>query len=192
MSRSKSDNYNQKLNQDFQSLIDGLELDDLQKSYLKSRWLDQVLWIENRAVSMRNWYRRLRVGSIVASAAVPLMLMVVSFNKDEKANNWIKGATAAVSACVTVAVAVEELNQFGDKWYRYRRSAELLKSHGWQFFERTGIYRKYESHQTAFADFTEQIETIIQRDVEVYIEDGIQALKRIESNPIDHVGPPPN
>jgi hypothetical protein len=192
MPRSKSDTYNQKLNQDFQSLIDGLELDDLQKSYLKSRWLDQVLWIENRAVNMRNWYRRLRVGSIVASALVPLMLMGVSFSKDERINNWIRAATAAVSAGVTVAVAVEELNQFGDKWYRYRRSAELLKSHGWQFFERTGIYRKYESHQAAFADFTEQIETIIQRDVEVYIEDGIQALKRIDPNPLDQIAPPPN
>jgi Protein of unknown function (DUF4231) len=192
MSRSKSDAYNQKLNQDFQSLIDGLELDDLQKSYLKSRWLDQVLWIENRAVNMRNWYRRLRVGSIVASALVPLMLMGANFSRDEKINNWIKAATAAVSAGVTVAVAVEELNQFGDKWYRYRRSAELLKSHGWQFLERTGIYRKYESHQAAFADFTEQIETIIQRDVEVYIEDGLQALKTLDPNPLDPPLSPPN
>ncbi|NJM47449.1 MAG: hypothetical protein HC860_15860 [Alkalinema sp. RU_4_3] len=61
MSRSKSKAYNDKLNADFQTLIDDLKLDPLQKNYLKSRWLDQVLWIENRAVNMRNWYRRLRV-----------------------------------------------------------------------------------------------------------------------------------
>jgi hypothetical protein len=190
MSRSKSKDYNDQLNEDFQALIEGLQLDPLQKNYLKSRWLDQVLWIENRATKMRNWYRRLRAGSVVASALVPIMLMVVGFNRDERINNFIKGATALVSAGVTVAVAIEELNQFGDKWYRYRRSAELLKSHGWQFFERSGIYRKYDSHQAAFIDFTEQIEAIIQRDVEVYIEDGLQSLKRNDPTPLDQVMPP--
>jgi hypothetical protein len=178
MPQAAQKDYNQKLNQDFNDLIDHLQLDDLQKSYLKSRWLDQVLWIENRAAHMRDWYRRLRSGSIIASAAVPLLLMFVSFNKDEKINNFVKITTAAISASVTVAVAIEELNQFGDKWYRYRRSAELLKSQGWQFIERSGSYRKYNSHQEAFTDFAEQVEMIIQRDVDVYVEDGLQAVKK--------------
>jgi hypothetical protein len=180
MPKNAQKDYDQKLNQDFNSLIDNLHLDDLQKSYLKSRWLDQVLWMETRAASMRNWYRGLRTGSIVGSALVPLLLMSASFNKDEKLNNFIKFSTAALSASVTIAVAIEELNQFGDKWYRYRRSAELLKSQGWQFLERSGTYRKYTSHTEAFTDFSDQIEMIIQRDVEVYVEDGL-ALKREEN-----------
>jgi hypothetical protein len=175
------EDYKRKLQQDFSSLIDELHLDSVHKSYLKSRWLDQVLWVESRAAHMRDWYRRLRIGSIVASALVPLLLMYVSFNKDERFNNLVKITTAAISASVTVAVAIEELNQFGDKWYRYRRSAELLKSQGWQFIELSGTYRKYVTHQDAFEYFSDQIEMIIQRDVEVYVEDGLQALKREEN-----------
>ena len=66
--------YNQQLKQKFDSLIDDLEIESLHKEYLKSRWLDQVLWMENRATQMRNWHRRLRLTVIVASAIVPILV----------------------------------------------------------------------------------------------------------------------
>ncbi len=168
--------YNAQLKRDFAEIIDQLELDQLQKSYLKSRWLDQVIWLEARAGDMRDWHRRLRIGAIVASAIVPI-LITVNFNENKMIDKWLKVATVGISAFVTVAGAVEEFSQFGDKWYRYRRTAEILKSQGWQFMERSGVYRDFSEHRSAFTLFSEQVEGIIQRDVEVYVQESLQGRK---------------
>ena len=173
--------YNAQLRKDFAEIIEQLELDQLQKSYLSSRWLDQVMWLEARAGDMRDWHRRLRIGAIVASAIVPI-LITVNFNEDKTIDKWLKVATVGISAFVTVAGAVEEFSQFGDKWYRYRRTAEVLKSQGWQFMERSGVYQDFSEHRLAFPLFAEQVEGIIQRDVEVYVEEALQRQK--SKNPV--------
>lgn len=38
--------YYEFLKQNFGKLIEALQLSDLQKNFLRSRWLDQVLWME--------------------------------------------------------------------------------------------------------------------------------------------------
>lgn len=174
--------YNQQLKQKFDSLIDDLEIESLHKEYLKSRWLDQVLWMENRATQMRNWHRRLRLTVIVASAIVPI-LVALNFNEDKAFDKWLKVGTISISALVTVSSAVEAFNQFGDRWYSYRRSAELLKTHGWQFLQLGGVYRTYKTHAEALPVFTEQVEGIIQRDVDVYTAEAVKTRKRDDYEP---------
>lgn len=165
--------YNDQLKQDFGRMIDSLKVEELQKDYLKSRWLDQVVWMENRATDMRNWHRRLRLTTIVASAIVPI-LVTINFNQDPKLDKWLKVATVGLSAVVTVSSAIEVFYQFGDRWYSYRKSAELLKSQGWQFFQLSGSYRSYDTHSKALPVFTDQVEEIIQRDVELYVTEGMR------------------
>ena len=174
--------YNQQLKQKFDSLIDDLEIESLHKEYLKSRWLDQVLWMEDRATQMRNWHRRLRLTVIVASAIVPI-LVALNFNEDKAFDKWLKVGTISISALVTVSSAVEAFNQFGDRWYSYRRSAELLKTHGWQFLQLGGVYRAYKTHAEALPVFTEQVEGIIQRDVDVYTAEAVKTRKRDDDEP---------
>lgn len=51
-------------------LIETLDLPDFQKHFLHSRWLDQVLWMEGRANSARDWYYRLRLTTIIGGLIV--------------------------------------------------------------------------------------------------------------------------
>ena len=176
MTQNVDQDYKEQLKTEFGTVIETLELDPLQKAYLKSRWLEQVMWLESRASNMRDWHRRLRIGAILASAIVPI-LITVNFDESKTVDKWLKVITVGISAAVTVAGAVEEFSQFGEKWYRYRRAAEVLKSYGWQFMERTGTYRTFETHQAAFPVFVEQVEGIVQRDVEVYVEESLQGRK---------------
>jgi Protein of unknown function (DUF4231) len=176
---SASSDYNQQLQKKFDSMIDGLEIAPLKKDYLRSRWLDQVLWMEGRANQMRNWHRRLRITAIVASALVPI-LVTLNFNQDKALDNWLKAGTVLVSGLVTVSATVEEFCQFGNRWYSYRKTVELLKTQGWQFFQLSGTYRQYSSHEEALPWFTDEVEGIIQRDVEVYATDAMQGLKHEE------------
>ena len=77
-----------------------------------------------------------------------------------------------LSQLVAICAAVEQFFKFGDRWRHYRRSAELLKTHGWQFFELTGSYAAYSkngSHTEAFHLFASQVEEIIQSDVDGYV-----------------------
>ncbi len=41
--------YTEWLKKDYGYIIDKLELSDIQKHFLRTRWLDQVLWMEGRA-----------------------------------------------------------------------------------------------------------------------------------------------
>jgi hypothetical protein len=186
-SRSQDNHYNQQLKENFFQIIDSLAIQPGEKKYLRFRWLDQLLWMEARATQARNWYRRLRLTAIILGVIVPI-LVTFNVNKEPKVElgplgtlevaQTLKAITIVLSGAIAVSVSLEEFFQFGDRWYSHRRSAELLKTQGWQFFQLSGSYRPYKSHAEAFAAFSEQIETIIQRDVEVYLTEGIQARDR--------------
>ncbi|NJN20570.1 MAG: hypothetical protein HC812_04415 [Leptolyngbya sp. RL_3_1] len=51
---AKQDTYTEFLKQDFQRLFDQMELNDIQRHFLGSRWLDQVLWMEKKPVTVKN------------------------------------------------------------------------------------------------------------------------------------------
>ncbi len=77
-----------------------------------------------------------------------------------------------LSQIVAILAGVDQFFKFGDRWRHYRSTAELLKTHGWQFLELSGPYESYASngdHEAAFPVFANQIEEIIQSDVDGYV-----------------------
>lgn len=85
---------------------------------------------------------------------------------------WSPYAAFILSQIVAVTAAIDQFFKYGDRWRHYRRSAELLKSSGWQFFQLSGMYSSYaqgERYKEAFPMFVNQVEEIIQSDVEGYI-----------------------
>ncbi|KAM3094634.1 DUF4231 domain-containing protein [Phormidesmis sp. 146-12] len=195
--RKQKFNYNDHLKQEFGKLIDLVELPPLQKEFLRSRWLDQVLWMEGRAASARNWHRRLRLITIIGGVIIPAFVSLSSFNLDAlqqatqptqtpvNTNNHYRvffGVSAFVlSQVVAISAASEQFFNNGDRWRHYRRSVESLKTQGWQFFQLTGPYATYSktgSHKDAFTLFAGQVEEILQRDVEVYSTQVVQEKKK--------------
>ncbi len=165
--------YDTWLKKEFDALIDTLTpLSDLQKRFVRSRWLDQVLWLEKKAKGSQRRYYGLRVITIAGGVVVPaLVSLSIQSNKVTSALAWI---TFSLSLLVALAAALEGFFRFGDRWRNYRHSAETLKSEGWRFFELAGAYAPHRTHDEAFPAFAAQVEALIQAEVEGYISRVVQ------------------
>ncbi|HEY9652922.1 MAG TPA: DUF4231 domain-containing protein, partial [Coleofasciculaceae cyanobacterium] len=165
----KKSTYNDYLKAEMGSLIDETDLSDLQKRFMKSRWLDQVLWLEGRAGKSRKQHYTLRLITIIGGVIVPALVSVNSTNAQNIRLREIFGWTAfGLSQAVAISAAVEELFHYGESYRRYRNSAENLKIQGWQFFQLSGPYQDAKSHQEAYSTFAANVESVIQQDVEGY------------------------
>ena len=156
------------LKKEFTTLIDTLELSDLDKQFMKSRWLDQLLWLEGRAKSTKKWSSRLRLMTIIGGVLVPAFVSL-NFN-DNMFGQYIGWVTFGLSQIVAVSASVEEYFGFSEKQTLYRKTAESLKSEAWKFFQLTGSYNKYSNHSSAYSIFAFRIEKFIQEDVQAIVE----------------------
>lgn len=167
--------YRDWLKEDLGSLIDSLELDDIQRRFLRSRWLDQVLWMEGRADHARRRYYALRLLAALGGVVVPTL---IGLGPSGPMGDIVRGLTIGLSLLVAMSVAVEELIRFGERFRHYRRTVELLKSEGWQYFQLSGPYRRHASHRDAYPSFAARVEGIIQPSVEVYVTEVVSERKR--------------
>lgn len=163
--------YRAQLKQEMMDLIDQLEMPDLQKRFMKARWLDQVLWLEGKSSSSRDRFYRLRMATIVGGVIIPAL---VSLNIGGKVGEAVRWLSFGVSQLVAISAASEEFFRYGDRWHQYRNTSEGLKIEGWQFFQLTGPYQTLQNHSTAYTTFADRVETIIKKDVEVYIRETVQ------------------
>jgi len=89
--------YQDWLKKDFGEVIDTLDsLSDLQKRFLRARWLDQVLWLEGRAGTSQKRYYTLRLTSIIGGVIVPALV----------SSDIANIAVVIVSLIVAISVAV--------------------------------------------------------------------------------------
>ncbi|MFB2939365.1 DUF4231 domain-containing protein [Aerosakkonemataceae cyanobacterium BLCC-F154] len=159
---------NQVFKQEMVEIINDLDMPESQKRFMKSRWLDQVLWLEKRATSSRDRFYQLRMATIIGGVVIPAF---VSLNIGGKAGDTLRWATFGISQLVAISAAVEEFFRYGDRWQQYRNTAEGLKIEGWQFFQLSGPYRNSQSHSLAYNAFATRVEYIIRKDVSVYISE---------------------
>jgi hypothetical protein len=158
--------YQDWLKADFEGLISELQLPELRRRFLRSRWLEQLLWVEGRANHNRDRYYLWRLITIIGGVLVPALVTLQLNRPPDAPLTW---ATFAVSLLVAVSAAVEGFFRYGERWRHYRRTAELLKTEGWQFFQLTGHYRRHRAHATAYPIFTSRVEDILQQDVDAYV-----------------------
>ncbi|NEQ52301.1 MAG: DUF4231 domain-containing protein [Leptolyngbya sp. SIO3F4] len=175
MAKKKND-YNDYLKQTLGGLIDRLGISELQKEFLKNRWLDQVMWLEGRATKERNQHFRLRMVTIIGGVIVPAM---VGFRSEAKIGEFrgeplelgvvVGWVALGISQAVAISAAVEEFFGHGDKYRNYRSTAESMKIEGWQFMQLAGPYRKFKVHSAAYKIFAQRVEAYIQKDVEGFV-----------------------
>ena len=75
---AKKSMHREHIKQEMCDLIETIDLEDLQKRFMKSRWLDLVLWLEGRAVKSRNRHYTLRLITIIGGVIVPALVSVNS------------------------------------------------------------------------------------------------------------------
>jgi hypothetical protein len=153
------------LKKDLEELIEALELSSLQKHFLRSRWLDQVLWMEGRANSAKTLYYVLRLATIVGGLLIPA-LVHVNLSNEITILTW---TAFGISLLVAISAAIEGFMRYGEQWRHYRLKVEMLKNEGWQFFQLSGRYIRFRSSARAFPAFTTRVEFLNQLEVEAYI-----------------------
>ena len=177
---AKKNEYAEWLKAEFGSLIEALDLDPRHKQFLKSRWLDQVVWVEGKANQARDRYYRLRLITVVGAVLLPAL---VSVSASGDLGSGVRALTWAVSLVVAVSAAVEEFFRFGDRWRNYRLTAERLKTEGWLFFQLSGHYSADGStHKDAYPVFAKRVEELIQADVDTYLTQVAVEKKKEKEN----------
>jgi len=175
---SSKDSYYDWLKEEMGSLIDSLDLPDMSRKFLRSRWLDQVLWMEKKSASAQKWYYLLRLIAIIGGVTIPAL---VSLNiSDGPVSAYIRWTTFGLSLLVAISVAVEGFFNYGERWRHYRRTVEGLKREGWQFFQLSGPYRSCQNHAEAYPVFAGRMENMFQQEVEVYVTEVVKEMKKGE------------
>ncbi len=146
-------------------LIASLDLPELNKDFMRARWLELVIWMDGKAQESVWWYRRLRLATIIGGVIVPAL---VSLNVGDDVAPLIKMLTFIVSLVVALSAAVEEFFRYGERWRHYRRMTESLKSEGWQFLQLSGGYAN-QTHIQAYPTFAARVEGLSREEVDSYI-----------------------
>lgn len=163
------------------SLLETLNLTQLQKELLRQRWLDQLTWLGQQARRARLRYYLVRLPIVVGGVAIPPLVSVTLGLAGGGLFEGLRWLTFGVSFGIAILAAVEAMFQYGDRWRHYRRTAERLKSAGWQYLMLIGSFRGYPDHAAAFSSFTERVEEILGEEVEGYI--GSVAVERNSGRP---------
>lgn len=174
--------YCERLKQDMSSLIDTLDLSDLQKRFLRSRWLDQVVWMEDKTAEAQKWYYLLRLTSIVGGVILPALVSLDTSCGGTTKLSWtppyINFITFIISLLVAISLAIEEFFNYGERWRHYRRTVESLKIEGWEFFQLSGGYKDFQNHNEAYQSFAARVEDILRHDVDAYISEVVREKKK--------------
>ncbi|MFN2606398.1 MAG: DUF4231 domain-containing protein [Acidimicrobiales bacterium] len=160
-----ADGYREWMREDFDQMIALVEVTDVQRRFLRSRWLDQVLWAEGKAPRMQRWHHSLRVAAVMGGVLVPALVSLDVGGTAARASRWV---AFGLGVLVAIAVSLEASFRFGEQWRHYRRTAELLKIEGWQFFQSAGPYAG-QAPAASFPTFAARTESILQRDLDSFI-----------------------
>lgn len=168
------------LREDLEKIIDALKVAEREKHFLRSRWLESLLWMESAAQRTRTRYYALRSVIAVGAVVVPAL---VSLNVIGAAKTAILWVTFAVSLVVGLSAALEGFFRLGERWRHYRRRAEQLKAEGWDFYELAGAYKDAADHSAAFPAFAVKVQLILAQEVEEFIAEIARAPEGGQTQP---------
>ena len=158
------------------ALLESLDVQPFRKEILRQRWLDQVSWMGRQARKARRRYMAIRIPVVLGGVAIPgLIAILLSAGGSEQtflpgvSTEAVRIVAFFVSLGVAALAAYEDVMKFGERWRHYRRTAELLKTLGWQYLTLSGQFRRYRTHEDGFTAFTERVEDVLNQDVEGYL-----------------------
>jgi Protein of unknown function (DUF4231) len=155
------------LEEDLGGLIEEMRLPPGESHFLRSRWLESILWMEAAAQRTRTRYYALRLVTVVGAVIIPALVSLNVVGSVDRAVTW---ATFALSLVVAVSAALEEFFRLGERWRHYRVAVEELKAEGWAFYGTVGRYEEDGYDRSAgFPTFAARVEEILARETDTYI-----------------------
>ncbi len=133
------------------------------EEYIKCRVSNGIGWYRDEADSARFRYLVMRSVAVLFAAFVPV---VVNLSTNWPYQNYV---VTALSLVVVVAVSLEGVLHYKDRWRNYRSTSSALEH---EFFAYQAGAPPYDKHQdasgrhTAFDKFVRRVETLIAHEVE--------------------------
>lgn len=161
----------------FQNILQSLELSEVQKQIITTRYLSILENFQRRA---RNYSYVFFAGHFIVTVGSLFVPALLSIEKSDKiytlaATNFsvqIYWVTFVISIFVTISNGILTLFKVDKKYYFLNTTLERLRSEGWQYFSLTGRYsgqlvrHKVPTHANQFIYFTHYIEKIKMKQVE--------------------------
>ncbi len=147
-------------------------------TYLEQRVDDQMRYFDAAAMRNQKAYRRLKLAAITCNV-LTTMTIALAFTVPE---GWkiVMGIIALVLSTVVLGTyQVEEFQNYGAKWEKFRLVAEQLKSEKYMFLNEAGIYAG-DDGVAKHREFVERIEGTIRGTDIAYFSLMVEPGRRIE------------
>lgn len=139
------------------------------KSILKNRFLSEVINYQSRRDNTKKYYNSFRFMVTTGSILLPAILSIGQMDPAKLPANFDNvsyWAAWSISLMVTISNGFLQLFSLDKNYFDYAITTEQLKTEGWQFFQLSGKYEDFESHEEAYKTFSKSIETIKRKQVE--------------------------
>ena len=158
-------NREHKFRRNIYDIVEDADLDNYKKKILMNRYVKQVVYYERKSDRYRKHYNTFRTSVTIGSILLPALLSIqnvsISSNDDDKSfQQIIYWVTWGISLGVTVCNGIIQLFSLDKLYFSSSMVMEKLKSEGWQFFQLSGRYIIYNTHNEAFIEFCTQIEKL--------------------------------
>lgn len=160
--------------------MEGVPLNNVQKTILKERYLQVLTSLESRCSRLATYFHVSRLLITVGSLIVPALLSIQYTNTGpETVMNdpgsfayRIYWATWIISLLVTTSNGIVSVFKIDKKYYFLHTALEQLRSEGWQYLQLSGRYSGFYNHGAApthnnqFVFFCHTVEKIKMKQVE--------------------------
>jgi hypothetical protein len=155
----------------YESIIDGLELDDNHKRILKISWLDYFLLMNLKAQKGWKSFNYAQLIVIFLSLLIPVIEGTKLKNFEYFGLN-LGGLTVVSVMSLTIATLTALNRQLGfdAKWRHYRKNTEMMRNEGDDYLALSGSYQNFTNHNEAFKLFITTITAFKRQEVNTYFE----------------------
>ncbi|NEP01880.1 MAG: DUF4231 domain-containing protein [Symploca sp. SIO2E9] len=160
------------LYKELSGLINETELSENQKKLINTRIAGQLNFFDKKAVRARNRNFTLRIIAIVASIIVPTLININPSidNNNQRIRNIFLLTASGLSIAGAIAISIHDFLKIDTEYTHYRKFCEEGKTICYRYLFLTDRYKKYETHEAAFQDFTTQMENLFRQETTEYVQ----------------------
>jgi len=123
-----------------------------EEQFLKERVDNQINWYDKKSQFNQRCYKWLRVGEIVAAAAIPFL---AGYMSDK--NPAIPVVVGLLGCIIAIIAGIAALYQFQENWAEYRTTCESLRHEKYLFLTQTEPYNV----DNPFPLFVQRVESLV-------------------------------
>lgn len=170
-----------------QTIVDKLELEDLEKNVIKLRYVQELDELEKNSYSSSCVYNITNCFLTTLSIILPGLLSIQKINTNY--GDLLFWIGWGMSLCITLLNGYIKLFKIDRNYYFYNYNYEKFISEGWNYIELGGVYNTKDNHQLAYKRFMGNVEKLKTDNLntlysDVKSSDNVKKKKRKDVNTV--------